>query len=283
MIRPEAPRDKRVEANRDSSYERQPDGLAVITGASSGLGVEFARLAAADGYATLLVARRDDRLAALAGNLEHIHGVPSSVFAADLSEPADVDRLVRRLEGEDISLLVNNAGFGLLGQFAEQPDAELEAMVAVNVTALTRLTRTVLPGMAARDRGMVLNVASMAAFQPGPMMAAYYASKAYVLSLTEALWSELEGSGVSVTALCPGLVPTEFQARAGMTNLRALKSRVVPRLNAANVALAGYDGVKAGRRVVIPGAGYKAIAVLRGMMPRRAVMASIRRLQSSRR
>lgn len=261
----------------------EPDGLAVITGASSGLGVEFARLAAADGYSTLLVARRHDRLNALAGTLEHRYGTSSSVLAADLADPADVDRLITRLEAEDVGLLINNAGFGLLGRFPDQPAAEVESMLAVNVTALTRLTRAVLPRMTSRDRGMVLNVASMAAFQPGPMMAAYYASKAYVLSLSEALWAEMEGSGVTVTALCPGLVPTEFQARAGMDSLKALRSAMVPRLDPASVAHAGYRGVKAGRRVVIPGAAYRLMAALRGVMPRRAVLSSIRRLQDSRR
>ncbi|NBC31134.1 MAG: SDR family NAD(P)-dependent oxidoreductase [Alphaproteobacteria bacterium] len=259
-----------------------PRGLAVITGASSGLGLEFARLAAADGYETLLIARRHERLTALAGDLEHRFGTATSVLAADLADPADLDRVVGRLEAEEVGLLINNAGFGLLGPFTEQPAREIEDMLAVNVTALTRLARAVLPGMLARGAGRVLNVASMAAFQPGPMMAGYYASKAYVLSLSEALWAETRGTGVAVTALCPGLVPTEFQARAGMTGLKALKSRMVPRLDPTGVARAGYQGALAGRRIVVPGLRYKLMAACRGLMPRRLVLATLRRLQSTR-
>lgn len=268
-------------AGRSGSRNRETAGLAVITGASSGLGLEFAHLAAADGYRTLLIARRQERLQALAVDLEHRCGVPAAILAADLADPADVDRLVGWLESEPVNLLINNAGFGLLGPFADQPAGEIEAMLAVNVVAPTRLARAALPGMISRQRGRILNVASMAAFQPGPMMAGYYASKAFVLSLSEALWSECRGSGVSVTALCPGLVPTEFQSRAGMTGLKALKHRFVPRLEPAAVARAGYRGTLAGRRVVVPGLGYKLIAAFRGLMPRRLVLATLRRLQSS--
>lgn len=261
--------------------EKASPGLAVITGASSGLGQEFARLAAADGYETLLIARRQDRLNALAADLEHRYGATAAVLAADLADPADVDRVVGRLEFERVDLLINNAGFGLLGPFADQPAGEIEAMLAVNVVAPTRLARAVLPGMIGRKQGRILNVASMAAFQPGPMMAGYYASKAFVLSLSEALWSECRGGGVSVTALCPGLVPTDFQARAGMSGLKALQQPFVPRLEPAAVARAGYRGTLAGRRVVVPGLGYKIIAACRGLMPRRLVLATLRRLQSS--
>ncbi len=198
---------------------------ALVTGASSGIGEDLARLFAADGHNLVLVARGGERLHALAGELRDRKRIAASVIVADLSDPASPDRIARELveNGQQIDVLVNNAGFGQYGMFAKVDPVELGRLLQVNVSALTLLTRLLLPGMLSRRSGRVLNVASTAAFQPGPLMAPYYASKAYVLSLSEALAEETRGTGVTVTCLCPGPTTTRFQARAGMQKSKLFK------------------------------------------------------------
>ena len=188
-------------------------GVTLITGASAGLGVEFARACAARGEALALAARRRERMEALAGEL----GGEAHVFAIDLAEPEAAVSLLNEIEAEglQVDVLINNAGFGGGGRFAEISFERQRDMVRLNVGTLTELARLVLPGMLERGRGAILNVASTAAFQPGPNMAVYYASKAYVLSFTEALHEELKGKGVRVSALCPGPTDTEFFEAAG--------------------------------------------------------------------
>ncbi len=226
---------------------------ALITGASSGIGAELARRFAQEGYALVLVARSAERLQGVADELRRAHGVSVQVLPLDLSDPSTPEAITAALRREGIALdvLVNNAGFGTHGLFATSDWAAESGMIRVNMVALTHLTRLVLPGMVQRRSGKILNVASLAAFQPGPLMAVYYASKAYVLSFSEALAEELRGSGVTVTALCPGYVPTGFQTRAGIQH--APSGTISEILDARTVAEVGYRGVMRGDPVVIPG------------------------------
>src|SRR4051794_32676066 len=255
---------------------------ALITGASSGIGLELAREAARDGHDLVLVARNRERLDTVARGLAEKYGVRVSVIARDLAHPDAAADLESELSGRGVAVdvLVNNAGFGVYGFFAQtRIEDELE-MIEVNVSALTRLTKTFLRGMLERRRGWILNVASTAAFQPGPIMAVYYATKAYVLSFTEALASEVSGTGVHVTALCPGPTRTEFQQRAGFKPIPLLKTPLV--LTAADVARAGWQGMKRGQRIVVPGPANRLLVQALRVTPRRLVTAVIRRLQESR-
>ena len=202
---------------------------ALVTGASAGLGAEFARQLAASGHDLILTARRTDRLEALAAELRAA-GVIVTVIAADLGDPAGPDALMAAIDaaGLHVDTLVNNAGLGHRGAFAELPVAGQQAMIDVNVRALVTLAHAVLPGMIARGNGGILNVASSAAFQPGPWMAVYYASKAFVLSFSEALHEEVKGAGVRVAALCPGPVHTEFAGLAGMEDMAVFDRMATP-------------------------------------------------------
>jgi short-subunit dehydrogenase len=220
--------------------------VALVTGASAGLGVEFARQLSKRGHALVLAARRKERLDELAAELGN-----ARALAIDLSETNATARLMADLEanGEIIDLLVNNAGFGLTGRFAEQDPARLRQMIDLNCGALTELCRSVAPAMVERRSGAILNVASTAAFQPGPGMAVYFATKAFVLSLTEALHEELLKSGVKVSVLCPGPTATEFGEVAGF-------GKSIPNFamaDAVSVVRAGLKGLDSNRAVVIPG------------------------------
>jgi hypothetical protein len=253
--------------------------VALVTGASSGIGLALARVLALEGHDLVLVARREAELQRLASDLSGWQSTESVVVPADLSTPDGAAEVARRVAdaGLDIDVLVNNAGFGLQGSFADQPVEELQRMLAVNVVTLTELTRLVLPGMVARRHGRVLNVASTAAFQPGPFMAVYYASKAYVLSFTEAIAEELSGTGVTATALCPGAVPSGFQERAQFGEHSPLMR--TPGVKSAEVvARAAYDGMVRGRRIVIPGSANKLGAQSIRFAPRRVVTKVVRRL-----
>lgn len=247
-------------------------GRALVTGASSGIGLELARLFAADGYDVVLVARRQEQLDTLANDLTARHGVRCEAIAADLGAPDAATNLVRLLEQRSlaIDILVNNAGSGALGPFARMDVDRARSMIQLNVTALTELTRLLVPGMVTLGRGRILNVASTAAFAPGPFMAVYYATKAYVVSFSEALGEELRGSGVTVTVLCPGPTRTEFQEMAGMDNARLFKSFVV--MDAAPVARAGYRGMMAGKRMVVPGIMNRVLPAVIRFSPRGMVV-----------
>lgn len=250
-------------------------GTALITGASAGIGEELARVMAADGYDLVLVARSRDRLESLGRELEAAHGVRVTVLPADLAGPQAPAVLFAQVEGLGlvVDVLVNNAGFGLYGPFvASGGDAPTDAareleMIALNIAALTHLTKLFLPAMVARGRGRVMNVASTAAFQPGPLMAVYFATKAYVLSFSEAIGVELKRSGVTVTTLCPGPTATEFAAAAAMEGSRLFKQGGV--MTAAEVARAGYEGMMEGRSVVIPGTRNRIMAHATRLVPRR--------------
>ena len=259
---------------------REPRGAALITGASSGIGLELARLAALDGHPLVLVARSTDRLAALAAELEGEHGVACTVVTADLADPGAPQRVFAACAaaGIEVEVLVNNAGFGGHGRFAETPLRTELDMVQVNVTALVHLTKLLVAGMVERGRGRILNLASTAAFQPGPLMAVYYASKAFVLSFSEAIANELAGTGVTVTALCPGPTRSEFHRRAEIEGAR-VASGWVKMMDAASVAGVGWSAMKRGRRVVVPGLMNKAGVHAIRLAPRRVATGIIRRLQ----
>lgn len=245
---------------------------ALVTGASSGIGRELAHLLARDGHALVLVARGSAGLADVAEELRHKYGASVTTIPANLAIPAEIDRLLEKLRmaGTQIDLLVNNAGSGSAGRFAETDlDTEL-GMIAVNVAAATHLTKALLPPMLARRQGRILNVASTASFQPGPYMAVYYATKAYLLSFSDALAEELKGSGVTVTTLCPGPTRTGFAARARMRPSRLTGGRAV--MEAGPVAAAGYQGMLRGRRLVVPGLLNKLTAHGGRFLPRALVI-----------
>jgi uncharacterized protein len=251
--------------------------VTLITGASAGIGTELARVFASKGHRLALVARREDRLAALASEIGTPGGAAPIVIPCDLEQPDACDKVAAALAaaGVEVEYVVNNAGFGLFGTAAELNRAEQLGMIAVNVRALTDLSLRFADQLI-RNRGGILNLGSIAGFLPGPGMAVYYASKAYVLSFTEALRGELGPRGVRVTALCPGPVPSEFQTRAGFSP--GFDSAVL-NVSAANVALAGYQGLMANKRAVLPGIGIKIVPLLLRLFPRGFILASVARFQ----
>lgn len=251
--------------------------MAIVTGASSGLGIELARCFAAGGYDLLLTARRTDELHRLANELA---GVTVHVMPADLTD-ADAPRdLIARMTAQKLvpDVLVANAGFGLYGPFAENDEQRLRDLLQVNILAVTSLIRLVLPGMIERRRGRILTVASTAAFQPGPLMAAYYASKAFVLSLSEALAHECRGKGVTVTCLCPGPIATGFAAAASVGRTRIVDGPGV--MDARTVAESGYRACIAGKRVAVPGMQNRLGAMCGRHLPRWLILPLVRRLQA---
>jgi len=254
--------------------------LALVTGASMGLGAEFARLLAAEGYDLVITARHAERLAMLKKEVENLHGVTAHVLVADLADPRAPAALHDHLRGAglDVDVLVNNAGFGMYGKFHESDlQTEME-MMQVNIVALVHLTKLFVRDMVARRRGRIVNVASTAAFQPGPMQSVYYATKAFVLSFSEAIGNELKGTGVTVTALCPGPTPTGFQERANVGRPRGL--RLLMRVSPEAVVRAGYNGMKRGRPVVVPGALNNLLIFLIRVSPRRMITNIVRKMQT---
>lgn len=258
--------------------EAQNREWALITGASSGIGEELARVIAADRINLALAARREGRLTALAEELSGQHGISVIPLAVDLATPDGPANVVEELNRRSIQVshLVNNAGFGTRGPFSESKLESQLDMIQVNVASLVHLTHLLLPDMLRRGRGRVLNVASTAAFQPGPRMAIYYATKAFVLSFSEALYEECRGSGVTVTCLCPGPTRTEFAAAAQMQD--APLFRMGP-MSPAAVAGIGYRGMKKGKPLVIAGAGNRIVAFSVRFTPRALVRQIVKRIQ----
>lgn len=256
------------------------DRVAVITGASAGIGSELAKIFARNGHRVALVARRLDRLEALAGEIVAAGGAQPLVIVCDLQKHDAGEDIAAALDaaGVEPEYLVNNAGFGLFGEWLQLDRTEQLSMVDVNVRALTDLSLRFADSLA-RNKGGILNVASLAGFLPGPRMAVYYATKAYVLSFSEALFCELAPRGVRVTALCPGPVPTEFQARAGI--IPGFDSKVL-NISADAVAMAGYRGLMAGKRMVLPGLGMKVIPFMLRFVPRGLLVSLVGRVQSRR-
>jgi len=245
---------------------------ALVTGASSGLGEEFARLFAADGVDLVLVARRRDRLETLATELRAGGKVAIHVLAADLSVPEEVERVVREVQAlpVEIDFLINNAGLGNVGAFASSPLEKQMVMVDVNVRALVRLTHAFLPGMLARKRGRVLDIGSTAGLQPGPFGAVYYATKAFVNSFTEALSHELKGTGVTATVSLPGATATEFASVAGSGSTRLFRSGV---MSSAQVARDAYRAMQRGTPFVVHGWMNRLLAFSVRLGPRSVVRA----------
>lgn len=253
---------------------------ALVTGASMGIGVDLAECFAKDGYDLILAARSEAALAEVADRLAKAHDVRATPIAVDLGAPGGGEKLAAAIaqRGLAVDVLVNNAGYGIAGAFAGSDRASQLGMIDLNDRALVELTHIYWPRMLASRRGGVLNVASTASFQPGPLMAIYYASKAFVLSFSEALWKEAEGSGVRVSCLCPGPTTSRFRERAGTgkTNL----ARAGEPMSSALVAQLGYSGWQQNRRVVITGARNALLARLAPFLPRRLLLATVHRLQS---
>ena len=247
--------------------------VTLITGASAGIGAEMARVFAANGHRVVLVARRADRLAALASEISAAGGSAPIVFPCDLEQPDAGGKISAALTtaGVEVEYLVNNAGYGLFGNAIERDRAEQLGIIAVNIRALTDLSLRFADHLI-RNRGGILNVGSVAGFLPGPGMAVYYASKAYVLSFSEALRAELAPKGVRVTVVCPGPVPSEFQARAGFApGFDSTILNVMP----AEVARLAYQGLMANKRAVLPGLGIKVVPFLLRLFPRSFILAAV--------
>ena len=247
--------------------------VTLITGASAGIGTELARVFAANGHRLALAARRADRLDAIAGEITTGGGKPPILIPCDLRDRDAADKIEAALRAADVEVeyLVNNAGFGLFGKAIELDRAEQLGIIDVNIRALADLTLRFAPSVI-RHRGGILNVGSIAGFLPGPGMATYYASKAFVISFTEALRQELKQHGVRVTVLCPGPVPTEFQERAGF---RPGFDSAILDVSAADVARQGYRGLMANKRAVLPGLGIKAVPLMLRLFPRSFILAAV--------
>lgn len=253
-------------------------GTALVTGASSGIGAELAKLCAADGYNLILVARREDRLAEVAAKLTAVYGVQARILSADLSDPTAPEAIFAHTGGEPIDILINNAGFGVHGAFCQTDWAQESRLLQVNVSALAHLAKLFLPGMVSRRSGRILQVASTAAFVPGPFMAMYYASKAFVVSFSQAIANELKGTGVTVTVLCPGPTQTEFGEVAGLRETNLFRGAT---MDAADVAREGYAAMIAGKAEWIAGARNRWMIRGTRLAPRTMLAQFVRKLNSS--
>jgi uncharacterized protein len=251
--------------------------ITLITGASAGIGTELARVFAANGHRLALAARRSDRLTALAGEITACGGAAPLLIPCDLEAPDACDKIAEALgaAGLDVEYVVNNAGYGLFGRATELDRTAQLGIIAVNIRALTDLSLRFSDSLI-RNRGGLLNVGSIAGFLPGPGMAVYYASKAYVLSFTEALRNELAPHGVRVTVVCPGPVPSEFQNRAGF---KPGFDSAILNVSAAEVAEQAYRGLMANSRAVLPGFGIKMVPTLLRLFPRAFILAAVGRFQ----
>jgi short-subunit dehydrogenase len=252
-------------------------GYVLITGASEGMGREFSKIFARNGHPIILVARSKTRLEILAEELRTLYQATATIIHKDLSAPDAATELKNEIDRQNIgvAILINNAGFGVHGLFHEADWQTTENMLSLNIITTSHLTRLFLPAMIAKGSGKILNVASTAAFQPGPFMACYFASKAYVLSFTEALAEELSGTGVTATAFCPGPTRTQFQKRSGTENIRENSFS----MEAAPAVEAAYNGLMLGKRLVIPGFTNKLLAVLVRLAPRQLVIKVTRFLE----
>jgi short-subunit dehydrogenase len=253
---------------------------ALVTGASGGIGLDLAECYARDGYRLILTARSEAALKDAAGRLAKTYNVAAATIALDLGVPGGGEKLAAEImsRGLAVDVLVNNAGFGHAGAFDTSSMSDELGMIDLNVRALVELTHICWPRMLANKRGGVLNVASTAAFQPGPLMAVYYASKAFVLSFSEALWKEAEGTGVHVSCLCPGATATGFRERAGTGKTRL--ARASKTMTSAAVARLGYRAFQNNRRVIVTGARNKLLAGLVPLLPRATVLSMVHNLQS---
>jgi uncharacterized protein len=253
---------------------------ALVTGASAGIGVDLAECFASDGYDLILAARTESALRQVADRLARAYNITATAIVADLQSIGGGARLADEIarRGLAVDVVVNNAGYGVAGAFDRSDAATQLGMIDLNDRALVELTHIYWPRMIANGRGGVLNVASTAAFQPGPLMAIYYASKAFVLSFSEALWEEARGTGVKVSCLCPGPTVSKFRERAGTGKVRLSKASTP--MPSMPVARMGYDAWQANRRVMVTGTRNRVLASLVSFMPRTAVLRMVRNLQS---
>ncbi|MBI4044189.1 MAG: SDR family oxidoreductase [Candidatus Diapherotrites archaeon] len=252
---------------------------ALVTGASGGIGLEFAKIFAQESHDIVMVARDREKLVKNAEEIREKHGVQVIVVVLDLARPGSAQKLFNELEKKKIrvDVLVNNAGFGVAGFFHEESLEKQLEMIQLNVATLVELTYFFANKMVERRSGKILNVSSTAAFQPGPLMAVYYASKAFVLSFSEALRNELGDSGISVTALCPGPTESGFQERADIKTMRLVRGKRL--MSPAVVAAAGFDGLMKNKSVVIPGLRNFVMAYAVRVLPRDYVTKTVRRIQ----
>ena len=266
-------------AQKDGFGSMQP--AVVVTGASAGLGVEFARLAVAEGSKTVLIARSIDDLERLAADIDPSR-TSTVALGIDLAAPDAGETVARELKARDLycHILINNAGFGLFGDAVELDRRSQLGIIDVNICAATDLMLRFLPEMVERKGGRILNVGSVAGFVPGPRMAVYFASKAYLVSLSQALLQEVRGTGVTVTCLCPGPLRTPFLTRAGAQQVRLFK--LLRKLSANEVARSGWDAMNAGRALCVPGFGNKAVIAMTRFVSRGTVLAIVERLQRRR-
>lgn len=251
---------------------------ALITGASRGIGEAFATVLADEGYRLVICSRKDEELNRVAGVLNTKYQASVSPVAMDLTEPGAAQKLADELAARDFTpdVVINNAGFGKYGSTTNVAVSEQVNMIDLNVRVTSELSLMFLPGMLERKGGGVLNVSSLTAFMPGPYMPVYHASKSFIVSFTESLASEHTGSGVTFSVLCPGYVPTGFQARADMEGARMLK--LAPKMSAEEVATIGWEGFKRGERIIVPGAFNKFVPILMKLMPRNVVAQFLRRV-----
>ncbi len=258
------------------------NSFALITGASSGIGRVLLDHFAAEGIDMVITARDEAALTKAAEEIKSKHGVSVFVIPADLSVPGEAARLFEEISAREIQIeyLVNNAGFGNYGLFHEAETDIMDAIVQVNVASLVSLTRLFLPAMVSEGRGRILQVASVAAFQPGPLMAVYYATKAFVLSFSEAISEELRGTGVTMTCLCPGPVVTQFAKRANFNHSRLFQKNYAA--SAENVARYGYRAMMKGKTLAVHGFGNRAIAFANRFFPRRITVRLVRLVQEKR-
>jgi uncharacterized protein len=252
---------------------------ALITGASSGIGLEFAKIFAAAGNDLVLVARSGGKLMQLAEELQRKHDISVRVIGADLAKMAEVQKVYDTCKAYDIQIdyLINNAGFGDFGFFIESDWYKTEQMLDLNIKSLTKMCHLFIPDMVQRKSGKVLNVASTAAFQPGPTMAAYYATKSYVLFLSEAIYNELLGTGVSITCLCPGATESGFQNASNLHESAMIKGRKLP--TAKEVAAFGYKAMMGNKLTVIHGMKNFFMANVSRFAPRKMVLSVVRKVQ----
>jgi uncharacterized protein len=252
---------------------------ALITGASSGIGLELAKILVGDGYDLVITARRKDRLIDLKNELENKSSTDVHIFTADLSLPESPMDIYQYCEDQniEINVLVNNAGIGDYGLFHDSDWHKTATMIDLNVKSLTHLTRLFLPSMIDRKHGFILNVASTASFQPGPLMSVYYATKHYVLAFSEAIANEVKEYGIMVTALCPGPTQSEFQATANMEKSKLMDRFPMP--TSKDVAEYGYNAMKKGKRVAVHGFMNKIMSKIVRLIPRQWVTATVRKIQ----
>lgn len=253
--------------------------IGLITGAASGLGYEFSNLLAKDSYDLILIDINENKLKESAQRIKEKYKVSLSILTFDLSQPGIADHIYKSIENKEIDVLINNAGFGLFGFFSETDWKLEESMIYLHVLTLTHLTKLIIKDMVKKGSGKVLNISSLAAYQPGPLMAVYYATKAYILSFSEALANEVKGTGVTITVLCPGQTKTNFENIAAINSNTKVSKIKMFTADPVKVALFGYNAMKAGKTVAIPGTINKIVLLLSRIVPRTITAHLIRKIQ----